>query len=357
MRYGAYQTWNDIPFNRGGNLAPGSLMFGTSPSGCATEFEDSFPIDLTGSFFVAAHGVAKGSSSAGTDPDCPVIVGIGFGGQASDSPIWGDLYGVNPNTGANEFYFSTVLSRNTPGTPNSLAFDGTSYYYNNSDNAFYSWLAGSNVQSAAGDGALDSFSASGTMAPNSQTFYYMPHQGDDDLIGVNVTTGLESPVCPDFFSPAGDYDLRYGDLAYDVDSDVIYGSIYVQAGPAGIAGKTLFFSVEPGNACAFQAIEVRDQDQKLQLAFGTDGVLYGHSTGNTGSGDDGAFYSVVPASGARTSLGTANTAGGVLLQFNDLAPGYEDCDIPGLSVDDTVWGFGQRETPGRQWGWIFRFDA
>lgn len=364
--FGAYQTWGDIPFTKQGNIPPGRLAIGGTLSGCTTEYERSYNVALSEPFFAVAHGVAVGSSTGGVDEDCPVIVGIGFGGANRDSPIWGDIYGVNPNTGANEFYFATGLG-GVPGPsvpvqayPNGIAFDGQAYFYADAAQRFYRWATGAGSQSQVGTlGFLD---AGATIDPATRTYYYMEqsapgNSGDDVIFARNLDTGVESVVCSDFMDPDGQYDLEFGDLAFHKETGLLYVSTYLDREPSTVAdGVTRFFSIDP-NTCAYTLIRERQGDEKLQLAFGTDGVLYGHSTGNTPTSADGAFYAVNPANGDRTPLGSFNNANGVLLQFNDLAPGFESCEVPGVDVNDTVRGFGQRETPGSQWGWIFEFGA
>ena len=160
--------------------------------------------------------------------------------------------------------------------------------------------------------------------------------------------------------PRRGYDLEFGDLAFNPADGRIYGSVYLDAESGTEAGDvTRFFSVDPlaGGTCDYHQIIERPGDEKLQLAFGSDGLLYGHSTGNAPSSPIGTFYTISLADGVRTSLGTLTNADGVLLQFNDLASANVDCGGGVGEFDETAWGWGQRTFSqvfgGRQWGWVF----
>lgn len=374
--YGVYDTEGAIPFNGGGNLAPGSLDYGEDFDGCTTSYTDVIDGDdglsLSGDYFVAAHAVVVGASS---DDYCPVIAGIGHG---ADESIWGDLYFVNPNSGFSQFFFETNLEGEASDRsdvpeesyPNGLGYDEDTdtYYYAAGNQDYYKHVVGSGTQSLVA--TLSQLNAGATGgAVGDGSYYYMKQSsagngGDDDLLRFDIIGGAEDPVpvCSDFMMPDGDYDLEFGDMAYDHSTDLLYTSVYLDDEATTVVDMvTRFFSLDP-STCDYDLILQRPGDEKLQLAFGSDGVLYGHSTGNTPLSVPGEFYSIDLGTGARTSLGVINNADGVLLQFNDLAPADVTCD-PGF--DETAWGWGQQtfqEVTGRngrggQWGWIFEGDT
>ena len=369
VHYGVYDETDDVPTRGRGNVAPGSLTYQTSLD-CETSFSET--VEITGlsdsDYYVLAHaGVVDDPSYNGGDGTCPVIAGIGHGANES---IYGDLYYVNPNTGTSEMFFETGLGGivsplggvPTLSYPNGLALDVSTntYYYADAQQNLFSHVPGSGTQNDEGD--TDHLDAGATIANG--VYYYMKQsstgiRGDDDLYAYDLTTGVETEVCSDFMDPDGTYDLEFGDLAYNPADGRIYASTYLDSEAGTVVEEvTRFFSVDPtaGPGCDYTLIRTRPGDEKLQLAFGSDGVLYGHSTGNA-EGPAGSFYSIDLATGDRTSLGTFTNGDGVLLQFNDLAPAYVDCGGGVGEFDETAWGWGQRTFGevfgGSQWGWVF----
>ena len=367
VHFGVYDETNQIPTVGRGNVAPGSLTYQFSPDGCATSYADSFEASFNDSdYYVLAHAGVVGSVGGIDEASCPVIAGIGHGANAA---IYDDLYYVNPNSGTSQFFYNTgrggIVSPlggvPTLSYPNGLALDVSTntYYYADAQQNLFSHVPGSGTQTGVGvTGHLD---AGATIANG--VYYYMKqsstgNSGDDDLIARNLGTGVETEVCSDFMLPDGQYDLEFGDLAYNAADGRIYTSVYLDNENTTVVDMvTRFFSVDPlaGGTCGYNLIRERAGDEKLQLAFGSDGVLYGHSTGNAPTSPVGTFYSIDLVTGDRTDLGTINNAAGVLLQFNDLAPANVDCG--GVDFDETAWGWGQQTFGqlfgGRQWGWVF----
>lgn len=364
VHYGVYDTTDDVPVRGRGNVSPGSLTYQTSLD-CETSFSET--VEITGltnnSYFVLAHAEVVDDGDF-DEASCPVIAGIGHGADAS---IWGDLYYVNPNSGFSQRFFETGLGGIASpiggiasGQPNGLALDVTTgaYYYSDAAQNFWSHVPGSGTQNVAGDGNLTQYNSGATIANG--VYYYMRHStpgisGDDDLIAVDLGTGMETAECSDFMLPDGQYDLEFGDLAFNPADGLIYTSVYLDNEATTVTDMvTRFFSIDP-ISCAYTLIDESEGKSQVQLAFGSDDVLYGHATGNFAGSGEGVFFAIDPATGARENLGFMTNADGVRIRFNDLAPADVDCEA--AEFDETAWGWGQQTFGeafgGSQWGWVF----
>ena len=135
--------------------------------------------------------------------------------------------------------------------------------------------------------------------------YYYIHNATDDLRSVTMSGG--SMIDTKVGDITGNTKtLKFGDVAYDANG-ILYGS--ATATPGG----NIFFIYDPANTTS--PFTSYTASQTLQLAFGSDGVLYGH---NANSGD---FYTVSTTDGTLTSLCTSS------VKFADLAAG-ESLTIP-----------------------------
>lgn len=135
--------------------------------------------------------------------------------------------------------------------------------------------------------------------------YYYIHNATDDLRAVTMSGG--SMVDTKVADITGNTrTLRFGDIAFDANG-ILYGS-------AGATNPTesIFFIYDPVNT----TFTSHTATNVIQIAFGSDGVLYGHLAASPGN-----FYSVSTTDGTLTSLCTSSVL------FADLAAG-ESLTIP-----------------------------
>jgi len=143
-------------------------------------------------------------------------------------------------------------------------------------------------------------------------FYYVLNATDDLVKATFDPGGTVNAVLPVHLDFAGSATFRFGDIVITADGTTLYGAS-LQSG----ATPPTFFSIDLATG-AYTAISTTD-GIKLQLAFGDNGILYGHSTAT------GEFFVVDPATGATTPAGTPTGAND---WFTDLAsaicvPGFE----------------------------------
>jgi len=226
----------------------------------------------------------------------------------------GDLYEIDLDAGI-AYLLADIVDPEPANvnSPNGLAYDGGSgrlYFSASLEGAatsdLYFW-----------DGAAVSFAGTVTGQVAGATFhageFYYVLNATDDLVKVAFGPGgTVSTVAPVHLDFAGTATFRFGDIAITADGTMLYGAS-LQSG----ATPPTFFSIDLATG-AYTAVSTTD-GIKLQLAFGDNGILYGHSTGT------GEFFVVDPATGATTPAGTPTGAND---WFTDLAsascvPGFE----------------------------------
>ena len=107
--------------------------------------------------------------------------------------------------------------------------------------------------------------------------------------------------------------LYFGDVSIDISKGIIYGS-------TSNNGVRQFFTIDTLNNNAYATVTTMQNDAiNLQLAFGLDEVLYGHSTA------DGKWYTVDPTNGTKALISSLGTT----YKFTDLACGYVSVWNPG----------------------------
>jgi hypothetical protein len=161
-------------------------------------------------------------------------------------------------------------------------------------------------------------------------YYYIP-QDTNDVYKVNFTADgtidAATKICdiPDIHS--------FGDIVITSDG-LMYGS-------SGASGTGKFWSLNLTD-CTFEYI---NNLAHMQLAFGSDGVLYGHDAGNAN------FYTIDPVLGTRTLIGSING-----LKFTDLSSGpYEPCE----PQDETAWAYCEEnggDFPGNNWATYVTYE-
>lgn len=148
---------------------------------------------------------------------------------------------------------------------------------------------------------------------------------------VNSTT----PICTDFTLNLDSF--RFGDIVISSDGSTLYGSSLKSE---VTDTEPTFFSIDLAR-CNYTAISTVS-GTKLQLAFGSDGNLYGQSTGT------GEFFLIDPADGSTTSMGIPT---GAQDGFTDIASGSL-CVLE----EETAWG-GTLPFPGKNWATYISYDV
>ena len=246
--------------------------------------------------------------------------------QTADNIVYGierytgDVYGVNVLTGESwlEFVMPTPPGANS-ASPNGLGYDSmtgrfyyTDYGLGTTPDTLYFW-----------DGAQYNVGqiAAGTVAAadiDDGKYYYIP-SGTDDLYEIIFNTNGTK------YS-----DLKLGDIANNLHGWTFDGDIAVQDGILYGWGKDshgfeyFTYNLETPS---FNLIKPTYQ-QSLQLAFGSDGVLYGHRAG-TG----GYFYAIDTTNGNVALVGVAPNPA---RQYTDCASGPREPEILPLEVTKTA---------------------
>lgn len=225
---------------------------------------------------------------------------------------YGDIYEIDLDSGTATYLFRPNLNLGQRNYPNGNAFDTVNnrlYYSSNdsestpSDLYFYDFAS-----SQTFTGTLDGVSA-GASFYNGK--YYYIANGTDDLMEVALYAGgtiaSETKIADITGNAKG---WGFGDIVIRSDG-VLFGS------PGGE-----FFKFDL-NTLTYTSISTTGA-VGMQLAFGSNGVLYGHSAGT------GEFFTIDPTDGTTTSIGYVT--GSATGQFTDLASG------PLPSVWETAWG-------------------
>jgi len=256
---------------------------------------------------VLAVGLALPMAAiVGAGDDEPLVYGM----QRNTATI----YGINPTDGTVSVTMDTQLQASQIG-PNGLAYDEdndiiywVTYYddnpwqvklcYWNKEATEKPWHL--KVTGAAGppgdvylpDGDPDEGVTCGDFYEGK--YYYIPNN-TDDLYAVTIsrTSDTDASVTQidiyEDISGENDYAWNFGgDIAIGPDG-VIYGA--GDSTPNSSGGPYHFFSVER-DGTNFNLIDPDVHTFSLQLAFASDGVLYGHE-----SRDDGLFYAVDTTNG------------------------------------------------------------
>jgi predicted ribosomally synthesized peptide with SipW-like signal peptide len=217
----------------------------------------------------------------------------------------GDLYEIDVQNGVENKIFDNP--KNYSGYyPNGLAFDEVNdrlyFAANKKDLYFYDFSA--DALEKAGNFPTSSRDVYGATFGGGY-FWYIPN-GTGDLYKISFNSdgtiaGSSSVTMTD------DYNLQFGDVVIAYADGIIYGS------------STSFYFTYDIVTNTFKRVGTDGRD--LQLAWGHDGVLYGHNTGSLN------WYTVEPSSGALATIFTGVRA------YNDLAPGSTSYWNPG----DSAW--------------------
>jgi predicted ribosomally synthesized peptide with SipW-like signal peptide len=243
----------------------------------------------------------------------------------------GHLYEIDIATGAKyKIYETPPPLANDIKSPNGLAYDNRNQrlYFavhesgdlsNNSILYFYDFatkshsLAGATTAEATVEGIV-----AGACFGRGY-FWYIKNQSDDLYkVRFDATTGyIEEVILAYENFTEGAKTFRFGDVAMDSFSNTLYGSTLQSSNT-----EPEFFKIDLTNG-DYEEILVDGESSRLQLAFGTDSLLYGHSTGTN------MWYNIDPADG---NVNPLNWSPGER-QFTDLASNWQnnwnpgDCDM------------------------------
>lgn len=252
----------------------------------------------------------EGGSHSVTLPEEPMIFGIE---RTATRPI----LQIDPTDGSVSKFFDTNINSFSMNGSNGLAFDSgsnTFYYVTYPNNAelgpadLYRYINGEvsaekifdlEKELACADffGGKYYFIAGGPTIGATDDLYEVTFNGDGSVAVVN-----------EFKDISGSNDFRWtfsGDIAISPDG-VIFG-----VGLDAKTGKQQFFRVDR-DGTDFAIIDANIA-MPLQLAFGSDGVLYGNNLG------DNSFYTVDLTNGDTVKVSTSQS----VAPFNDMASGIK----------------------------------
>jgi hypothetical protein len=230
----------------------------------------------------------------------------------------GELWAVNLTQGTTHLMWTeTDPNPGDRNSPNAVAFDavnGRMYFtVNRTVTAPFPFTVDDlymfNVNSYAAPVNVGTVARTAYSADFSNgSYYYVPNRTHDlmrvDFDAAGFKTG-EVAVCSSFRAGLTDAsELFFGDIA--IRDGIVYGSVRV--GGLG-TGPAKFFRLTLSN-CAYTESAAGDHPELLQLAWGGDGVLYGHDAST------GLFHVVDPITG---TLSAGPTYAGNI-RLSDVAP-------------------------------------
>jgi hypothetical protein len=221
-----------------------------------------------------------------------------------------DLYEIDVPSGIETKITGTGSTTANINSPNGLAYDSVNrrLYFGDygPENAattplyFYD-VAAATVVSA---GTVEGITAGAAFGKGA---YWYIKNGTDDLY--NITFNADGTVATNQLLKAdvtgSSSFFRFGDLAVSPDGNTLYG-----ASLASLEARNAFFSIDISDPTyPYTEIKYPATVAGLQLAFASDGELYGHSTGTK------VWYHVDTTDGTYTSLGALSRP------YTDLASG------------------------------------
>lgn len=225
------------------------------------------------------------------------------------------LYEIDVKSGNTHMFYEIDLSElavSDTYSPNGLAFD------NENRRLYFSLINGSNSTLYFYDFKNKELVTAGQVnavvygATFWNGYFWFIKNNSDDLYKVTfnadgkvITSEKVADITEKLQNPKS---FGFGDVVIDIRDGVLYGSS-TETGNA-------FFSYDIDNE-VYSEIASSGNVINLQIAFGSDGVLYGHSTKTK------KWYSINHANGNTEELRTGD------LIFNDLASGYISVWNPG----------------------------
>lgn len=246
----------------------------------------------------------------------------------------GDLYEIDVQNKVENRIFENPKSY-SGWYPNGLAFDSANdrLYFAASKSKlwYYDFSADALIDAGAFQHAGMTGSAHVYGAAFGGGYYWYVPNGSAYLY--KVAFDGDGKILSSSYVVMTDANLQFGDMVIDYADGVIYGS-----------DSSIYFTYEIATGTF---TDHGDKGKNLQLAWGHDGVLYGHSTSNNG------WYDVEPATGTKTlRFNGQNT-------YNDLASGSTSYWNPGDCswARYTVHNTGSKDIRVRAYpGGVWEFD-
>jgi hypothetical protein len=227
-----------------------------------------------------------------------VVYGTSLGGSGIGSKI----YQIDLATLTAAELYNTGLNTGDGNWPNGNAYDAQNnrLYYSVKPNKLYfydfvsSQVDATNGNPTPGDVACGSF--------YNGKYYYIP-QNSDKLYEVTLNPADGKITTVVNIQTYSGKTFSFGDVVVSLDGSVLYGS-------SAVSGTGKFWSISLSD---YTYTEINNMAH-MQLAYGSDGSLYGHDAGNA------HFYLIDEVAGTRSDLGVLTTgpSGG---KFTDLASG------------------------------------
>ncbi len=338
--------------NRPGNPMPGRFPYKNTHDFVAS-YEYVIPLsdgewEYDDELLIAAHAVVRRGRDASND-----IFLYGTQGQYGSN---NGLYIVNlddnsalrlPNSNTGESGWS----------PNAAAYDAENkrlYYATHVDNAIdgESHLYFYDINTAAIHDAEWSWDGEQGVVVGAgfynESYYYMPNLTADLW---KVTFDADGKVATNelvFSNVNGESEAvyRFGDLAVCQDG-IVYLSTNATHGSTAEFFTLDLYSAD-GDYQLIADASVPDNATGLQLAFGSDGILYGQASST------GEFFEIDKATGTISSVGVTSSAEQDIMRFSDLASGT-------IAItefkSETAWGGGERFVERGNWAMYFTYTV
>lgn len=329
-------TISDIPQTKGKHKNPIPGQFEYSSSHDITdevkEYLYTIPLSEIGEegvaygdpLNIAAHAVVKDISCYKT----AFLYGL--------ERYHGNVYSIDVLSGASTLEFTTIAPPKGSAKPNGLAYDAVNdrvYYcdYQYTTTLYFWDTTEHNAGSLTGEIACADFY-------NGKYYYITGPPSSDDLY--EVAFNADGTI-------ATGYPLKIADIANNEHGWTFNGDIAVKNGVVygwglcNVHGYEFFTYDLTTNAFNVNTVSYKSS---LQLAFGSDGTLYGHR-----SGGDGEFYKVDTTNGAVTKITPLPDP---IVLYTDCASGeIGECE----PVTETAWGNGATFPGAKNWGMYFEY--
>jgi len=289
----------------GGNPIPGHFEYSAEHDPAVTKHTEIISLSELGcgnKLFIAAHAVVQ------LEESCPAIM---YGTSLGGSGVGDKIYEIDVSAETASLLFNTGLSPSSVNGPNGNAYDSINnrLYYSTyaSSDYLYFYDFTNPVNNSAGSLPGGQVACAGWYNGN---YYYIPQRTGklyETTFNLDGTVNASAMV------------YEYSGKSFNF-GDVVITSNGLMYGSSAVNGVGKFWSI---NLSDYTYTEISNMAH-MQLAFGSDGVLYGHDAGNAN------FYIIDPLLGTRTLISQINS-----LKFTDLASGpYEPC-VPQV---ETAWG-------------------
>lgn len=333
-----WENEEDLPVNDKGNPVPGQFDYSDTHE-CEVEASYTIPLsNFSGTdLLIAAHAVVQKTT---TNCEITEYSGIIYGIERNT----GDIYAVDVVAGTASLEFSSVAPPATNVSPNGLGFDNLNerMYYANyrsgvSPRTLYNYDYGDALEYVSGEIGAENAAADFYVGK----YYYMDSfPATDDLYEVTFNadgTILANTKVADISGNSHAWTFN-GDIA--IKDEILHGW-----GHCSIHGEFEFFTYDL-SSLNFVVHNIIFQES-LQLAFGSDGILYGHRSGGTGD-----FYEINTADGSVS--GPITMSEGSQFLYTDCASGLI-CES--VTETETAWGAGVRFVEQGNWGTYFMYTV